>query len=82
MIWLLMAALLLAIPHNASAEFFVVPFMGVKFGGSTSIVDLELAADTTKFALGGAIMNIDEGLLGYEGSFGYVLATQRATRTM
>ncbi len=72
MIWLLMAALLLAIPHNASAEFFVVPFLGVKFGGSTSIVDLEFAADDTKFALGGAIMNIDDGLLGYEVSFGYV----------
>ncbi len=73
MIWLLMAALLLAIPHNASAEFFVVPFMGVKFGGGTSIVDLEFAADNTKFTLGGAIMNIDDGLLGYEASFGYVL---------
>jgi len=73
MIWLLMAVLFLATPVNASAEFFAVPFMGVKFGGGTSIVDLELAADNTKFALGGAIMNIDEGLLGYEGSFGYVL---------
>jgi hypothetical protein len=73
MIWLLMAVLLLATPLNASAEFFVVPFMGVKFGGSTSIVDLEFAADDTKFTLGGAIMNIDDGLLGYEASFGYVL---------
>ena len=73
MIWLLMAALLLAIPHNASAELFAVPFMGVKFGGGTSIVDLEFAAGNTKFTLGGAIMNIDDGLLGYEASFGYVL---------
>jgi hypothetical protein len=72
MIWLLMAALL-ATPVNASAELFAVPFMGVKFGGSTSIVDLEFAADKTKFTLGGAIMNIDEGLFGYEASFGYVL---------
>ena len=73
MIWLLMAALLLAIPHNASAELFAVPFMGVKFGGSTSIVDLEFAAGDAKFTLGGAIMSIDDGLLGYEASFGYVL---------
>ena len=73
MIWFLMAALLLAIPHNASAELFAVPFMGMKFGGGTSIVDLEFAADDTKFALGGAIMSIDDGLLGYEASFGYVL---------
>jgi hypothetical protein len=73
MIWFLMSALLLAIPHNASAELFAVPFMGIKFGGGTSIVDLEFAADKTKFTVGGAIMNIDEGLLGYEASFGYVL---------
>ena len=73
MIWLLMTALLLATPVNASAELFAVPFMGVKFGGGTSIVDLEFAADKTKFTLGGAIMNIDDGLPGYEASLGYVL---------
>lgn len=73
MIWLLMTALLLATPVNASAELFAVPFMGVKFGGGTSIVDLEFAADKTKFTWGGAVMNIDDGLLGYEVSFGYVL---------
>ena len=73
MTWLLMTALLLATPVNASAELFAVPFMGVKFGGGTSIVDLEFAADKTKFTWGGAVMNIDDGLLGYEVSFGYVL---------
>jgi hypothetical protein len=73
MILLLMAALLLATPVNTSAELFAVPFMGVKFGGGTSIVDLEFAADKTTFTLGGAIMDLDDGLLGYEASFGYVL---------
>jgi opacity protein-like surface antigen len=73
MIWLLMAALLLATPVNASAELFAVPFMGVKFGGSTSIFDPEFAAGKTTFTVGGAIMDIDDGLLGYEASFGYVL---------
>ena len=73
MIWLLMTALLLATPVNASAELFAVPFMGVKFGGGTSIFDLEFAAGKTTFTVGGAIMNIDDGLLGYEASFGYVL---------
>ena len=68
-----MTALLLATPVNASAELFAVPFMGVKFGGGTSIADLEFAAGKTTFTLGGAIMNIDDGLLGYEASFGYVL---------
>ena len=48
MMWLrtvlLVATSLLANPSTASAEFFLVPFAGMKFGGSTSIVDLELAA--------------------------------------
>jgi len=73
MIRLLMAALLLATPVNASAELFAVPFMGVKFGGGTSIVDLEFAADKTTFTLGGAVMDLDDGLLGYEASLGYVV---------
>ena len=70
--WLLMAALL-ATPVNASAELFAVPFMGVKFGGGTSIVDLEFAADKTTFTVGGAVMDLDDGLLGYEVSLGYVV---------
>ena len=36
--------LLVALPRAARADFFVIPFAGVKFGGSTSIVDLEAAA--------------------------------------
>lgn len=73
MIWLLMAAWLLATPVNASAELFAVPFMGVKFGGGTSIVDLEFAADKTTFTVGGAVMDLDDGLVGYEVSLGYVV---------
>ena len=40
--------------------------------GSTSIVDLEFAADKKKFTMGAALMNVDEGMLGYEVQFGYV----------
>lgn len=69
---LLTAALLLAAPLTASAEIFAVPFMGMKFGGGTSIVDLELAQAKKKFTLGGALMNIEEGVLGFEVSFGYI----------
>ena len=65
-------ALLLLAPAPASAELFAVPFAGVKFGGSTSIFDLELAADATKFTMGGALMNVSQGIFGYEVSFGYV----------
>lgn len=69
---LLTVALLLATPVTASAEIFAVPFAGVKFGGGTSIFDIEFAAGSRKFTLGGAAMSIDSGVLGYEASFGYV----------
>jgi opacity protein-like surface antigen len=69
---LLTAALLLLIPTAAHADLFAVPFMGVKFGGSTSIFDIEFAAADNKFTFGGSLMRIDAGLLGYEASFGYV----------
>lgn len=69
---LLTVALLVAAPVAARAEVFAVPFAGVKFGGSTSIFDLEFAAGGKKFTVGGAVMAVDSGVLGYEGSFSYV----------
>ena len=69
---LLTVAWLLAVPLTASAEIFAVPFAGVKFGGGTSIFDLEFAAGAKKFTAGGAVMAVDAGVLGYEASFGYV----------
>ena len=69
----LLAAVLVAItPVGARAELFAVPFLGLKFGGGTSIVDLEYASDKKKFTIGGALMQMDEGLIGYEASFGYI----------
>jgi hypothetical protein len=69
---LLVATSLLANPSTASAEFFLVPFAGMKFGGSTSIVDLELAAGKKKLALGVAALKLDNGILGYEVEFANV----------
>ncbi len=69
---LLVATSLLANPSTASADFFLVPFAGVKFGGSTSIVDLELAAGKKKLVLGVAALKLDNGILGYEVEFGNV----------
>lgn len=69
---LLTAVLVVITPVVARAELFAVPFMGLKFGGGTSLFDLEFAADKKKFAMGGALMQIDEGLIGYEASFGYI----------
>ena len=69
---LLTLVLLLATPTIARAEIFAVPFMGMKFGGGTSIFDIEFVSGAKKFTMGGAVMSIDRGILGYEGSFGYI----------
>jgi opacity protein-like surface antigen len=66
------AVLVVLTPAVARADLFAVPFMGIKFGGGTSIVDLELASDNAKFTMGGALMQVGEGLIGYEASFGYI----------
>jgi hypothetical protein len=67
---LLVSLLLFALPATARADFFVIPFAGIKFGGSTSIVDLELAAGKKKLVLGVAALKIGNGILGFEGEFG------------
>lgn len=69
---LLAAAVIFCCPLTASAELFFTPFAGLKFGGSTSIVDLEFAASKKKFTMGAALMSIDDRMLGYEVSFGYL----------
>lgn len=67
---LILIGVLLAAPATAYADFFVVPFAGMKFGGSTSIVDLELAAGKKKFVLGAAAMKISDRIINFEAEFG------------
>lgn len=66
------SVLLLALPRAARADFFINPFAGMKFGGSTSIVDLELAAGEKKLVLGVAALRIDDGVIGFEAEFGNI----------
>ena len=61
----------LATPARAQ-DIFATPFMGLKFGGGTSIVDLEIAAGRLAFTMGGSIVLLGDGILGYEADFGYV----------
>ena len=68
----LVGVMLMAVPGVARAEFFIVPFAGVKFGGSTSIVDLELAAGKKKLVLGVAARQVSDRVLGYEVEFGNI----------
>ena len=63
---------LFGLPRTARADFFIVPFAGMKFGGSTSIVDLELAAGKKKLVLGVGALKIDDGIIGFEAEFGNI----------
>ena len=63
---------LLLVPVPASADLFLAPFIGIKFGGGTSIVDLELAAGQAKTTLGISAFLLTDAILGYEATFGYV----------
>lgn len=65
-------AMLLALPGVARADIFFVPFAGIKFGGSTSIVDLELAANKKTLALGASVIKLTNSIIGYEVEFGSV----------
>jgi hypothetical protein len=60
------------VPSTARADIFVIPFMGVKFGGSTSIVDLELAAGGASFTLGASALFLGNGIFGFEGDFAHI----------
>ncbi|MFN2446408.1 MAG: outer membrane protein [Vicinamibacterales bacterium] len=53
-------------PATATADLLITPFLGLKFGGATSFVDLDRGADNTKLTLGGALTLLDEGVLGLE----------------
>jgi hypothetical protein len=69
---LLVLVSLAAMPATARADVFVTPFLGVKFGGSTSIVDLEIAAASKKLVLGVAVMRMDARIVGYEVELGNI----------
>lgn len=64
-----LVVVLLARP--ASAEWFVAPFLGLKFNGATNFVDLEQGADNTKLTAGVTAGVLGDGVLGAEADFGY-----------
>lgn len=66
----LVATVLAPIP--VYADWLLTPFMGVKFGGRTSIIDLEQAADRTKLTIGGSLSRIGDGLFGVEVEGAYI----------
>jgi hypothetical protein len=58
-------------PVAASADWFITPFLGIKFASSTSIVDLEQGASNPKMTLGVSATILSDRILGIEGELGY-----------
>lgn len=69
---LAIALILAPTPALAQADWLVTPFAGVKFGGATSIVDLELAAGRTTMTWGVSAAVLTRGIFGAEAEFAYV----------
>jgi hypothetical protein len=66
------ALLMLLVATPAHADFFITPFAAIKFAGDATFVDLESGASNTKFALGGMVGVLTDGLFGVEADITYV----------
>jgi hypothetical protein len=66
----MLTTLLIATP--ARADFFLTPFAAIKFAGDASFPDLDRGASNTKFALGGMVGVLSDGLFGVEADVTYV----------
>lgn len=69
---LVLAALCLSTRPAAAEDLFLVPVLGVSFGGGTSIFDPEKAAGRPKLAIGGGLLWLGEGVLGVDGEVAFI----------
>jgi hypothetical protein len=67
---LVCAALAFAAP--AEADWHLAPFVGIKFGGGTTLVDLDDQAGNRKLTYGGTVRWVGRGIFGVEGDVGLV----------
>jgi hypothetical protein len=56
-------------PAQAAADWYIAPFIGVVFGGETTIVDLEQAAKRGNLTFGGTVTYLGSGIFGIEVDF-------------
>ena len=58
-------------PAPAVADWFVTPFLGVKFAADTSFVDPDQGASNSRLTLGATAGWMGEGIFGVEGDVAY-----------
>jgi hypothetical protein len=56
---------------TASAQWFIAPFLGVKFAAETSFTDPDQGASNSRLTIGAAAGYIGSGILGVEGEVAY-----------
>jgi hypothetical protein len=56
----------------ARADWHLAPFLGVKFGGATTLIDLDDQAGKRKLTYGGTVTWMGRGIFGLEGDVGFV----------
>jgi hypothetical protein len=67
-----LAAILTVAPTSAGADWLVVPHTGFKFGGGTTLVDLESAAPERKTPFGLGVMWLGAGIVGAEADVTFI----------
>jgi opacity protein-like surface antigen len=63
---------LAAAPVFAQTGWLLTPFLGMKFGGTSAIVDLDVAASSRKTTFGVSASLMRDGIFGVEAEFAYV----------
>jgi hypothetical protein len=70
---ILTAVLLFARSTDARADFLITPFVGTAFGGSTTLLDLDFGAASSKhWTFGAGAAWLSDHILGVEGDFATV----------
>ena len=70
---ILTAALLFARSSEARADFLITPYVGSAFGGSTTLLDLDVGAVASKhWTFGASAAWLSDQVLGFEGDFAMV----------
>jgi hypothetical protein len=69
--FVLALGVLLSTTLEASADWLIIPHVGVVFGGQTTIVDLDQGASSKTFTFGGSVAWVTDGIIGLEGDVGH-----------